>query len=82
MKEKYRIMVYNGVSYGNSGYASKIVKKYKPQELKYILWGLFSYWENIGDYEYDTEEDATRPINNLKLHRKAYGKNNVTYIKR
>lgn len=80
MKEQYRIMVYDDILYGNSGYASKIVKRYKPQELKSILWGLLKYWENIGDYDYATEEEATRPINNLKLHRKIDVRNNFTYI--
>lgn len=80
MKHQYRIMVFNDVFYGHSAYASKIVKRYKPQELKSILWGLFTYWDNIGDYDYATEEEAMKPINNLKLHREVYDKNNVTYI--
>jgi hypothetical protein len=82
MKQQYRIMVYDGINYSDWGYGNKIIKRYKPQELKSILWGLFTYWENISDYDYATEEQAMKPINNLKLHREVYNnnKNNITYI--
>ena len=73
-------MVYDAIDYSDSGYANKIVKRYKPQELISILWSFITYWEDISDYDYATEEEAMKPINNLKLHREINDKNNITYI--